>query len=98
MDMAQTELPPIPLRGVTDRRMLCHLQLCSEDYCWWWRSFLTSGSTAFYVMVYSTVYFSRLEPDVWLTCVGDSRRRASSSSRARRAVFLMDGWIDGLID
>ena len=87
MDMAQTELPPIPLRGVTDRRMLCHLQLCSEDYGWWWRSFLTSGSTAFYVMVYSTVYFSRLEPDVWLTCVGFRDSRVAPRRRRARAAL-----------
>ena len=47
--------------------VLCYFQLCSEDYQWWWRSFMTSGSTALYVMIYSAVYFSRLEPDVWLT-------------------------------
>merc|ERR1712167_465948 len=29
--------------------VLCYFQLCSEDYHWWWRAFLTSGSTALYV-------------------------------------------------
>ena len=47
--------------------MLCYFQLCAEDYHWWWRSFLTAGSTAVYVLLYSAVYFSRLEPDIWLT-------------------------------
>lgn len=37
--------------------VLCYFQLCSEDYHWWWRSFLTSGSSAFYVFLYSTFYF-----------------------------------------
>ena len=47
--------------------VLCYFQLCSENYLWWWRSFLTSGSTAFYVLLYSCVYFSRLEADEWFT-------------------------------
>ena len=41
--------------------VLCYFQLCSEDYHWWWRAFLTSGSTALYVFLYSAIYFSRLE-------------------------------------
>lgn len=28
-----------------------------QDYHWWWRSFLTSGSTAFYLFLYSIFYF-----------------------------------------
>jgi len=47
--------------------VLCYFQLCCEDYNWWWRSFLTSGSTAIYVFLYSAIYFSRLEPDMWVT-------------------------------
>mmetsp|Transcript_10284 Transcript_10284/g.18124 ORF Transcript_10284/g.18124 Transcript_10284/m.18124 type:complete len:634 (+) Transcript_10284:179-2080(+) len=37
--------------------VLCYFQLCSEDYNWWWRSFLTSGSSAFYLFLYSCLYF-----------------------------------------
>ena len=37
--------------------VMCYFQLCSEDYQWWWRSFLTSGSSAFYVFIYSAFYF-----------------------------------------
>lgn len=40
--------------------LLCYFHLCSEDYHWWWRSFLTSGCTAFYLFVYCVHYFSRL--------------------------------------
>ena len=47
--------------------VLCYFQLCSENYHWWWRSFLTSGSTAIYVFIYSAIYFTRLEPDLWVT-------------------------------
>lgn len=36
--------------------VLCYFQLCAEDYHWWWRSFLTSGSSGFYLFVYSIVY------------------------------------------
>merc|ERR1711965_852078 len=39
--------------------VLIYFQLCSEDYHWWWRSFLTSGSTAFYV--------SKLEANLTIT-------------------------------
>merc|ERR1712217_86457 len=37
---------------------LTYFQLTSEDYRWWWRSFLSSGSSAFYVFLYSILYFS----------------------------------------
>jgi len=37
--------------------VLCYFQLCSEDYHWWWRSYLTSGSSALYLLLYSTFYF-----------------------------------------
>ncbi|XP_023524112.1 transmembrane 9 superfamily member 8 [Cucurbita pepo subsp. pepo] len=37
--------------------VLCYFQLCSEDYLWWWRSYLTSGSSALYLFLYSTFYF-----------------------------------------
>lgn len=37
--------------------VMCYFQLCSEDYHWWWRSYLTSGSSALYLFVYSIVYF-----------------------------------------
>jgi len=42
--------------------LLCYFHLCSEDYHWWWRSFLTSGSTALYVFGYSFIWFQKLEP------------------------------------
>jgi transmembrane 9 superfamily protein 2/4 len=47
--------------------VLVYFQLCSEDYHWWWRSFLTSGSTALYVFMYSTFYFSKLEANLAIT-------------------------------
>ncbi|XP_046427122.1 transmembrane 9 superfamily member 2 isoform X1 [Neodiprion virginianus] len=37
--------------------LLCYFHLCAEDYHWWWRSFLTSGFTAFYLLVYCIHYF-----------------------------------------
>ncbi|CAF3824125.1 unnamed protein product [Rotaria sp. Silwood1] len=36
---------------------LCYLHLCTEDYNWWWRSFLTSGFTGVYVFLYLRFYF-----------------------------------------
>ncbi|KAE8687482.1 Transmembrane 9 superfamily member 8 [Hibiscus syriacus] len=37
--------------------VLCYFQLCSEDYLWWWRSYLTAGSSALYLFIYATFYF-----------------------------------------
>ncbi|CAI9764884.1 unnamed protein product [Fraxinus pennsylvanica] len=37
--------------------VLCYFQLCSEDYLWSWRSYLTSGSSALYLFLYASFYF-----------------------------------------
>lgn len=37
--------------------VMVYFQLCGEDYHWWWRSFIVSGGSAFYVFVYSIFYF-----------------------------------------
>jgi len=37
--------------------VLCYFQLCNEDYHWWWRSYLTPGSSAAYLFLYSILYF-----------------------------------------
>lgn len=37
--------------------VMCYFQLCAEDGRWWWRSFLTSGSAAIYLFLYSFLYF-----------------------------------------
>eukprot|EP01041_Mallomonas_annulata_P006757 gene6757-13699_t len=36
--------------------LLCYFQLCNEDYRWWWRSFLTSGACAGYMLLYAVWY------------------------------------------
>eukprot|EP00608_Synchroma_pusillum_P000730 CAMPEP_0198443436 /NCGR_PEP_ID=MMETSP1452-20131203/70096_1 /TAXON_ID=1181717 /ORGANISM="Synchroma pusillum, Strain CCMP3072" /LENGTH=1118 /DNA_ID=CAMNT_0044164073 /DNA_START=74 /DNA_END=3431 /DNA_ORIENTATION=- len=36
--------------------LLCYFQLVNEDYRWWWRSFLTSGACAGYLMLYAVWY------------------------------------------
>ena len=38
--------------------MLTYFQLVAEDHRWWWRSFLTSGSSALYLFLYGCHYFS----------------------------------------
>ncbi|EGC30895.1 PHG1A protein [Dictyostelium purpureum] len=40
--------------------VMCYFQLCAEDYHWWWRSYLTSGSSALYVFIYSISFFRYL--------------------------------------
>lgn len=37
--------------------VMCYFQLCSENHKWWWRAFLTSGSSALYLYLYSALYF-----------------------------------------
>jgi len=49
--------------------LLCYLQLCSEDYRWWWSSFCNAGSTAIYVFLYSVIYFANLEANEPVTYV-----------------------------
>ena len=36
---------------------LTFFQLASEDHRWWWRSFATGGSTAFWVAGYAVYYY-----------------------------------------
>jgi len=38
--------------------VVCYYQLSFEDYNWMWRSFLTTGSSALYMFLYSIFYFS----------------------------------------
>lgn len=37
--------------------VMIYFQLCNEDYHWWWRSFLSAGSSAGYLFLYSVWYF-----------------------------------------
>ena len=37
--------------------VMIYFQLCAEDYRWWWRSFLTSGSCGAYLFLYTIFYF-----------------------------------------
>ncbi|VFQ84790.1 unnamed protein product [Cuscuta campestris] len=36
--------------------VLTYMQLCVEDWRWWWKSFFASGSVAFYIFLYSINY------------------------------------------
>ena len=48
--------------------VMCYFQLCAEDYNWWWRSFLTSGSSALYLFAYSVLYFcTKLEINLFVS-------------------------------
>lgn len=37
--------------------VLCYFQLCNEDYRWWWRSYLSAGSSGGYLFLYSIWYY-----------------------------------------
>eukprot|EP01026_Neomeris_dumetosa_P009367 TRINITY_DN13145_c0_g2_i1.p1 TRINITY_DN13145_c0_g2~~TRINITY_DN13145_c0_g2_i1.p1 ORF type:complete len:529 (-),score=21.65 TRINITY_DN13145_c0_g2_i1:363-1949(-) len=42
---------------VIEMSILCtYIQLCAEDYRWWWRSFHRGGSIAIFVLIYA-IYF-----------------------------------------
>jgi transmembrane 9 superfamily protein 2/4 len=50
--------------------VMCYFQLCAEDYHWWWRAFLTSGSSAGYMFAYSIFYFfTKLEITKFTSCL-----------------------------
>ena len=35
-----------------------YVQLCNENYHWWWQSFFVGGASAFWIFVYSVWYFA----------------------------------------
>ncbi|KAF5400707.1 Transmembrane 9 superfamily member [Paragonimus heterotremus] len=37
--------------------VITYFQLCNEDYRWWWRTFITSGGPAIYLLIYSIFYY-----------------------------------------
>eukprot|EP01006_Ploeotia_vitrea_P029528 TRINITY_DN62052_c0_g1_i1.p1 TRINITY_DN62052_c0_g1~~TRINITY_DN62052_c0_g1_i1.p1 ORF type:complete len:650 (+),score=49.23 TRINITY_DN62052_c0_g1_i1:293-1951(+) len=37
--------------------VMTYFQLCYEDHQWWWRAFLTSGSSGLHLFLYSIFYF-----------------------------------------
>jgi len=42
--------------------LMVYYQLCSENHRWWWFSFITSGSVAIYMFMYSAIWFRSLHP------------------------------------
>mmetsp|Transcript_63519 Transcript_63519/g.132214 ORF Transcript_63519/g.132214 Transcript_63519/m.132214 type:complete len:695 (-) Transcript_63519:130-2214(-) len=41
--------------------VMAYFQLCSEDYHWWWRAYLTAGTSAVYFFLYAGYYvFTRM--------------------------------------
>jgi transmembrane 9 superfamily protein 2/4 len=69
--------------------LFTYFQLCGEDYHWWWRSFCTSGSVAFYILVYSFKYFNTLHTSSFATYF----LYHSYMTLASLAMFLMTGAI-----
>ena len=49
--------PPRPLLARSTAPFLPHPHTHTEDYHWWWRAYLTSGSSALYLLLYSLFYF-----------------------------------------
>ena len=38
------------------------MQLCAEDYNWWWRSFHRGGSTSIYLLIYAFIFLYNYLP------------------------------------
>jgi len=38
--------------------VMCYLQLCAEDYRWWWKSFWNCATGGIYVFLYSIWFLS----------------------------------------
>lgn len=60
--------------------VLVYFQLCSEDYNWWWRSMVTSGSSGLYLFLYGIFYYATKVRSAFgsASCILD---RGSSSHR-----------------
>jgi transmembrane 9 superfamily protein 2/4 len=44
--------------------LLCYFHLCAEEYRWWWRAFLTAGSSSGYLFLYALLFYvKRMEVD-----------------------------------
>jgi len=69
-----------------------YMQLCSEDYHWWWRSWAVSGSPAFYVFLYGIYQYHNLhskhQPDATSSFVVYSYLVLASF-----AIFLTAGFV-----
>jgi len=60
----KTHLAEPPVRRLQQSTRLCisakaksRYRCVIQDYHWWWRSFIVSGGSAFYVFLYSLFYF-----------------------------------------
>jgi transmembrane 9 superfamily protein 2/4 len=51
-----------------------------QDYHWWWRSFLTSGSSALYLFLYSILYFGEARSSAPALSARGSRSAALRSA------------------
>lgn len=47
-----------------------YVQLCAENYHWWWQSFLTGSASGFWIFVYSIWYYwTKLDVDGFVSTV-----------------------------
>jgi len=37
--------------------IITYIQLCRKNYKWWWKCFVVSGSSAFWILIYSLYYY-----------------------------------------
>jgi len=70
--------------------LFCYFQLCAENYHWWWRSFMTGGSTGLWVFMYSAWYFKGLGINTFATYLlyfGYMGAVSMVSERSERALW-----------
>ena len=67
--------------------MITYFVLNSENYKWWWQSFLCGGAVAFYVFLYAVRFHAELELDTRIA----SLMYFSSMVQVTFMIFLVTG-------
>ena len=70
--------------------VMVYFQLCYEDYRWWWRAFLCSGSSGFYVFLHS-LYF--LTTDLHMTGLASRALYISYMAAVSYGTFVVTGTV-----
>ena len=59
-----------------------------QDYRWWWRTFLVSGGSAFYVLIYAVFYFiNKVKSSETVSSVHNKLSLQTKSATTELSVF-----------
>lgn len=61
--------PQLHTRTHTTLNHAFQLQLCAEDYRWWWRSYMVPASAGLYLFVYSIFYYATHLSMTWVAAL-----------------------------